>query len=146
MKHRSQRLQRVTDLAERRTDEAARTVGERRTELDQAQAQLGELERFRAEYARAGGGASVSVAELLNRQQFVQRIDQAIVQQRRDIERHQRRLAEAQSTWLQTRNRAAALDSVTRRYREQEQRAEDRMDQEAVDERMQHRKSGWRDG
>lgn len=146
MKRRSDRMQRVTDLAEQRTEEAAQTVAERNRDLAHAQTQLQELERFREEYARMPeNGGSVSVTALMNRQGFLQRIDHAISQQRQEIRRLSGRADQARGEWLQRRSRSAALDGVTQRYRQEEQRADDRVEQAVIDERMQHRRNGWRD-
>lgn len=138
---RSQRLQRVADIAGKRTDEAANVVAERLRGLHAARRQLEELQQFRRDYARqpSPDGAGVSVAELLNRQRFVARIDQAIAQQQAEIEQHARDLAQARAAWRASRNRSAALDTVTERYRSREQASEERAEQAAIDDRMQHR-------
>jgi flagellar FliJ protein len=141
---RSQRLQRVTDIAERHTDEAANTMAERMRGLDAAKRQLLELQQFRRDYAQqptSCHASGVSVSELLNRQRFVARIDQAIAQQQREIEECERRLAQARVAWLESHSRSAALDTVTQRYRSREQASEERAEQAAVDEHMQRQKN-----
>lgn len=143
---RSQRLQRVADIAGKRTDDAASAMGERTRALEAARRQLEELRQFRRDYALSPGapaGNGLSVAELLNRQQFVARIDQAIIQQQRDIEQHVRNLAQARADWIESRHRSEALGTVTRRYRDQERVSEERGEQAALDERMQQRKNPW---
>lgn len=143
---RSQRLQRVADIAGKHTDAAANAMAERLRGLEAAKRQLEELQQFRKDYALQPGapaGAGLSVAELLNRQQFVVRIDQAIAQQQRDIEQHTRNVAKARTAWLESRSRSAALDTVSQRYRDQEHAAEERSEQAAIDERMQQRKDPW---
>lgn len=137
---RSQRLQRVADIAGKRTDEAARRVAECTHALDAARRQLEELQQFRHDYAQPANGHGVSVAELLNRQQFVARIDQAIAQQSRDIEQHVKNLAKVRAAWLESRNRHAALDSVTTRYRDRERANEERAEQAALDDRVRRRR------
>ncbi len=139
MIRRSDRLQRVTDLAERRSDEAGRSVADLDRQLAAAQRQLSELQRFRREYEATPDGRGVGVAALLNRQRFLHRIDQAIGQQKRDLEQIRRTLEQSRQAWFDTRNRHSALDGVTQRYRDEEQRADDRHEQNVIDERMQHR-------
>jgi len=135
---RSERLQPAVDQAERREQEALQRLVEQQQRLAYVQQQLDELERYREEYGLGVGGLTVSA--LLNRQQFVERIDQAIVQQGREVER-QRRLTETTSLqWLQAHAREKALDSVVGRYRTQEQQSEQRQEQAEIDERMQHRR------
>lgn len=141
---RSQRLQRVADLAGKHTDEAANAMAERMRGLEAARRQLDELKQFRNDYElQPSSGPGISVAELLNRQQFIARIDQAILQQQREIEQHVRHVAKARAAWLESRNRSAALDTVTRRYRDKEHASEERSEQAALDERMQQRKNPW---
>lgn len=143
---RSQRLQRVADIAGKHTDEAANAMAERLRGLEGAKRQLEELKQFRRDYALQPGspsGAGLSVAELLNRQQFIARIDQAILQQQREIERHTRNLAKARANWIESRSRSAALDTVTQRHRDEERASEERSEQAAIDERMQQRKRPW---
>lgn len=138
-------MQRVTDLAGRRSDDAADALSRQDQRLREAEQQLSELHQFRREYENRPGGQDVNVSTLMNRQRFLHRIDQAIAQQVRDIERLRLRRQEARQHWLDQRSRHAALDGVTRRYRDEEQRSNDRTEQEVIDERMQHRRSGWRD-
>lgn len=143
---RSERLQRVAEIAGKRTDEAASTMAARLRALEAARHQLEELKQFRRDYElqpNPSQGGGISVAELLNRQQFIARIDEAIVQQQREIEQHARHLAKARAAWLESRNRSAALDTVTQRCRDQEQAGEERAEQAALDERMQQRKNPW---
>ena len=144
---RSQRLQRVADLAGKRTDDAANVLAQRLQALDAARQQLQELEQFRHEYRQpttAPGQPGMSVAELRNRQQFVARIDQAIIQQRSEIEQHTRRLDQARAAWIESRSRSTALETVTERHRDRERAGEERAEQAALDERMQRRKTPWK--
>ena len=98
------------------------------------------MQRYRQEYATTGA-AALSVTALLNRQTFIERIDQAIVQQTVEIARQTRQLEQVRDHWKQTHARESALDSVVAQHREHERRAEDRQEQAEVDERMQHRRS-----
>jgi flagellar FliJ protein len=81
------------------------------------------------------------VAALLNRQTFVERIDQAIVQQTAEVSRQNRQLEQVRDSWQQAHARESALGSVIAQHREQERRAEDRHEQTEIDERFQHRRS-----
>jgi flagellar FliJ protein len=107
--------------------------------LAKAEHQLGELRRYRQEYAERSAGA-LSVAVLLNQQTFIERIDQAIVQQTAEIARQTRQLEQVRDQWRRSHARESALDSVVAQHLEHERRAEDRYEQAEVDERMQHRR------
>jgi flagellar protein FliJ len=107
--------------------------------LADAEHQLTELRRYRNEYAEMPSG--IGVQELLNRQQFLQKIDLAIVQQLGEVQRRERALTDARTGWADARGRAKALDSVTAKYREQERKSQDRREQEQADERSQYRRN-----
>lgn len=139
MNPRSQRLQPAVDQAHQKTEDALAKLATLQQQLAKAEHQLGELERYRNEYAAAGEGA-VSVSALLNRQQFIARIDQAIAQQAAEIDRQHRRLDQMRDHWKQAHARESALGSVVAQHQEHERRAEERREQAEIDERMQHRR------
>jgi flagellar FliJ protein len=141
MTTRSERLQPAVDQAQRRKKDAMQRLAEHQQKLAHAEEQWEELKRYRRDYSMGNGGLSVSA--LLNRQQFVERIDQAIVQQGKLVERLQRSLNTARERWLSANARENALDSVVERLRKQEDQREQRLEQAEVDERMQHRKRGF---
>jgi flagellar FliJ protein len=138
MTARSERLQPAVDQAQRREQDALQRLADQQRRMAYVQKQLEDLERYRREYSLGAGGLTVSA--LLNRQQFVDRIDQAIVQQVREVERQRRVLEAARLQWLQTHARERALDSVVERFRAQEQQSEQRQEQAEMDERSQYRR------
>jgi flagellar protein FliJ len=140
MSSRATKLQPAVDQARQRSEDALAKLAAQQQLLAKAEHQLGELRRYRQEYATTGVSA-LSVTALLNRQSFIERIDQAIAQQTVEIARQNRQLEHARDHWKQTHARESALDSVVATHREQERRAEDRQEQAEVDERMQSRRS-----
>ncbi|MEW9572812.1 flagellar export protein FliJ [Rhodanobacter sp. Si-c] len=139
MTPRSERLQPAADQAHQKAEDALAKLATQQQALAKAEHQLGELERYRREYAGAGEGA-VSVSALLNRQHFIARIDQAIVQQVAEVGRQRHRLDQMRDHWKQAHARESALGSVIAQHQEHERRAEDRREQAEIDERMQHRR------
>ncbi len=139
MSSRADRLQPAVDQAHKRRDDAMRKLAEQQQRVARAEHQLDELERYRRDYAE-GQGDGMSVSALLNRQQFIERIDRAIEQQQLDVQRQQRQLDQVRGHWRDAHAREQALDSVVSNYRELERKAEDRREQSEVDERMQHRR------
>lgn len=139
MNSRATRLQPAVEQARQRSEDALLQLAAQQQRLARAGQQLDELQRYRGEYADNGGG-SLTVGALLNRQQFVERIDRAIAQQQAEIARLQQRLAESRGHWQQAHARESALDSVVEQYREQARQAEERREQADIDERMQHRR------
>ena len=137
MTSRSDRLQPAVEQAQRRKKDAMQRLAEHQQKLAQAEEQWEELKRYRRDYHIGTGGLSASA--LLNRQQFVERIDQAILQQGKLVERLRRNLATLRERWLNAHARENALDTVVERLRKQEDQREQRLEQAEVDERMQHR-------
>jgi len=140
MKPRSERLMPAVDHARKKTETALQQLGEQQNQLSLAEQQLAELQRYRQEYAMGQQSGGMSVHALLNRQQFIERIDQAIGQQSREVVRRQRMLEQAGSAWREANARERVLDGVVERASEQERRSEERREQNDVDERMQHRR------
>lgn len=138
MNSRATRLQPAADQAHQKTEDALARLAASQQQLAKAEQQLVELEKYRSEYAAAGTGAQ-NVSTLLNRQQFVARIDQAIKQQAVEVERLRRRLDQVRASWRAAHARESALDSVIAHHVEHERRAEERREQAEIDERMQHR-------
>ena len=139
MNSRARQLLPAVEQAKQRSEEALVQLAAQQHALAKAEHQLAELRRYRQEYAASGDG-SLNVATLLNRQQFVERIDQAIVQQQSEIARQQKLLAQVRDHWQRTHARESALESVVAQHRELERQAEDRHEQAEVDERMQYRR------
>jgi flagellar protein FliJ len=139
MVSRADRLQPVVDLAEEKAKDAVRVLATQQRALADAEHQLVELRKYRNEYAEMPDGIGISA--LLNRQQFLQKIDMAIVQQLGEVQRREQALEHARLLWIDARGRAKALDSVTTKYREQERKSEDRREQSQADERSQYRRN-----
>lgn len=140
MNSRATRLQPAVDQAKQRSESALTHFASQQQVLAKAEQQLSELHRYREEYAGTGGATS-NVTAMLNRQSFVQRIDQAITQQTIEIARHQRQLENARAQWKHNHARECALDSVVAQHLESERRAEERHEQSEIDERFQYRRS-----
>ncbi|GAB2533084.1 flagellar export protein FliJ [Rhodanobacter koreensis] len=139
MNSRAKQLQPAVEQARQHTQDALVRLAEQQQRLAKVEQQLDELRRYRQEYAAAGDGA-LSVGALLNRQKFVERIDQAIAQQVVEAARAQRQFEQVRGRWHQAHARESALGSVVERYREQERQAEDRREQADSDERTQYRR------
>lgn len=139
MTSRAVQLQPAVEQAHSRSEDALAEFARQQQTLAAAETQLTELQRYRSEYASASG-VSQSVGALLNRQGFVERIDQAIAQQKRDIARLARAVDQTREAWQQAHAREAALGSVVEQYLERERLAGDRREQAEIDERMQYRR------
>lgn len=139
MSARAKQLQPAVEQARLHSEDALAQLAAQQQQLAKAEHQLDELRRYRQEYAAAGDGA-LTVGALLNRQKFVERIDQAIAQQTVEIARVQHQFEQVRGRWHQAHAREGALDNVIERYREQDRQAEDRREQSDSDERAQYRR------
>ncbi|MEO5812650.1 MAG: flagellar export protein FliJ [Rhodanobacter sp.] len=139
MTSRAVKLQPAVEQAHHRSEAALAQLAQQQQLLAAGERQLSELQRYRLEYAQSGDG-SQTVGALLNRQGFVERIDQAIAQQTWDLARLGRQLEQAREHWRYAHARESALSSVVQQHLERERQAEDRNEQSEVDERMQYRR------
>lgn len=133
MSRRSDSMDRAAEIAGERVKDQARALGECQQALGEAEAKLAELERFRGDYATSAGAGDVR--QLLNRRQFVHKIEEAIAYQRAVIMRLRRALDEQRTHWRDARARAKALDGVSGRLRAGEARTAERLEQAQLDER-----------
>jgi len=139
MSSRSERLQPAVEQARQKSEDALTELAAQQQRVVRAENQLQELERYRTEYAELGSTV-LNVATLLNRQRFIARIDRAIVQQTTEIDRQHRQLDQVRSHWQFVHARESARSSVVKGHQERERRAEERLEQSEIDERMQHRR------
>lgn len=140
MSSRADRLQPAVEQARQRSEDALARFAAQQQQLARAEHQLSELRRYREEYA-SGSDASSSVSAMLNRQAFIQRIDQAIAQQLVEVARQQRQREQLRDDWKHNHARESALDNVVAQHVESERRAEERREQAELDERFQQRRS-----
>ncbi len=140
MSSRATQLQPAVEQAKLRSEDALSKLAAKQQQLAQAEHQLSELHRYREEYANTGDTLP-SVSAMLNRQSFIQRIDEAIVQQTAEIGRHQRQLEQVRDHWKHNHARECALDSLVAQHLERERQAEDRLEQAETDERFQYRRT-----
>jgi flagellar protein FliJ len=133
---RSKRMQPVVDVARKRQEDAARQMGERQRDLDAQIARLEELNTYRAEYARRfeEGAESMTGVGVRDYRLFLTRLNQAIEEQARRVERARLELARSRSEWTASRIRSDAIDKAVDRFRQDESCLEQRREQARNDE------------
>lgn len=142
---RSERLQPVQRITEAREKEKVRALGESQQQLQQLKVQLRELEQYRGDYQRQfeqAGKAGFSAQKMIQLQQFLSNIDQAITQQKQSIVNAEAMCEEKRQSWFNARNRTQALDKVAERYRQDEQQQQNRREQKENDEFAQRADNG----
>jgi flagellar FliJ protein len=134
---RSERLQPIAELEQGRERDAARELGRAQEALDALRAQLKQLNEYRDEYAHKfvdalhGGLGSMGVQEY---RLFLARLDQAIVEQERKIDAGVQDYDQTRERWLESRRRAEVMHKTVDGLRDDERRAEARVEQHELDE------------
>jgi flagellar FliJ protein len=136
----SKRMQPVAKVAEQRERKAAVEMAEFRRFLDAQQVKLDELNNYRNDYARTfeqAGRGGMDAARMADYRRILARLNDAIVYQEQRLASLHSEYEQVRRRWTDTRTRAAALDKVMERYREEERRDGDRREQGESDERAQ---------
>ena len=128
MAKRSSRFQKIVKLAETDERRHAEATGASQRQLNDQVARLGELNAYRHEYAaKARTRGFTSAAQLKDYQDFLSRLDDAVLSQQQiihdceqNLERHQR---------------LESLDRVRSRYLKEEVASEERQLQRVIDDR-----------
>jgi flagellar FliJ protein len=134
---RAARLAPVVDMAEKAEREAARQLGHCQELVSQAEAKLGELERFRGDYQQqwiSEGSKGVSGQWLMNYQRFLSQLETAIGQQHQSLDWHRANLEKVRAVWQQRYARLEGLRKLVQRYIDEARLAEDKREQKLLDE------------
>lgn len=130
-------LQPLLDLAQTRTDEAARKLGELVAAERDLEKKLHMLEAYREEYnarfveaARAG----LSPDAWRNYSAFISKLDDAIGMQRKFVEQSHAKTAEGQQAWIAQHSKLKAFDTLSQRHQQALNRREARQEQKLSDE------------
>jgi len=145
----SKRMEPVARVADQRERQAAVEMAEFRRFLDVQQAKLDELNNYRNDYARhfeEAGRGGMDAARMADYRRILARLNDAIAYQEQRLAGLHNDYVRVRQRWTDTRTRAAALEKVMERYREEEQRAGDRREQGESDERAQRTGPGTAGG
>ncbi|HKE95603.1 MAG TPA: flagellar export protein FliJ [Povalibacter sp.] len=138
--NRAKRLQPVQELLEDTERKLARSVVVFEQRVQEAEAKLLELERYRDEYQRQYTervAQGIGVTGLRDYQAFLVRLGEAIRQQRTIAQRASGERDVERARWQKAAQRSRAVDHVVDQWQLQEQRAADRREQIEIDERGQ---------
>ena len=138
--NRAKRLQPVIEMAEKAEREAARQLGQCQGQLAQAQAKLGELQRYMTDYQQqwlSQGARGVSGQWLMNYQRFLSQLESAIGQQMQSVNWHRDNLDKARGAWQQRYARLEGLRKLVQRYLDEARVADDKREQKLLDELVQ---------
>lgn len=133
---RSTKIEPIKALAER--DEQARSLDYSgcKQRLDEACSKLEELLNYREEYDSAplSDEGHLDIAKLQENRQFLVKLTQVIQLQEQNVERLRELTESAREAWLNSRVKTKNLDRLSENYRDEEDRAAERVEQKQSDE------------
>ena len=128
----------LIDLAQNRTDEATRRLGQLQTAHTSAAGQLEMLLQYRQQYLdqlQLQMSDGVPAAQLRNFRHFIATLDAAIEQQRAVTAQADTRLATGRGDWQSSQRRLNSFDTLAGRARQQEMLVQHKREQRDNDER-----------
>lgn len=133
---RSRRMKPVQELVDSRERDAGRALSDARARLAEQEERLEQLLEYRDEYLASGspGLGTTDTVRLANRSVFLDRLNEAIREQRGRLERAREAAEQSADAWRETRVEAAAIGRAVDRFRQDERRAEERSEQREQDE------------
>jgi len=137
MKKKSSRLRPVEKLAEDKANSAAADMVSARNTHQSHEQKLNELISYRFEYIeqfQSKGKMGMQAAQVQQYQQFISQLDIAIQQQRVTVMQASEILGERQNQWQDKHSHKRALNKVVNRFRKQENKAADKVEQADLDE------------
>ncbi|PTQ69882.1 flagellar export protein FliJ [Pseudomonas sp. GV071] len=134
---RASRLAPVVDMAEREEREAARSLGQCQTLMNQAEGKLKDLHRYLGDYQQqwiTEGRNGVSGQWMMNYQRFLSQLETAIKQQNQSVDWHRNNLDKARELWQQKYARLEGLRKLVQKYMDEARVAADKREQKLLDE------------
>ncbi len=138
----SSRIQPLKKLASRHEQQAARVLGQSRTQLGQQLNRLQELFSYREDYQkrfRLEAEKGIAGAQLQSYQSFIQQLDEAIRQQQTQVEQAEKNCSTVTSAWRETHTRTQVLDKAIQRLQVKENRQAEKIAQREIDDLVNHR-------
>ncbi|MGS2724125.1 flagellar export protein FliJ [Porticoccus sp. GXU_MW_L64] len=133
----SQRLQKISQVAENREQQSGQQLAQSRHHADTQQQQLVQLRQYRDEYKQQFqllGGQGINARQLADFHSFLNQLNDAIGQQEQAVTTSQQTLQNHHQLWLQAHQRVKALNKAVDKRRADEIYAENRKEQIASDE------------
>lgn len=129
-------LKTVQTLAESAETTRSRVVSEQRSAVRQEESRLAELEQYRGEYQTMSSRpeAGISIHLVRGRRGFVEKLNEAIDNQRQVVARANSQLDTYVGHWRDARAKALALQKFAERMEAQEDRRDARREQTELDD------------
>jgi flagellar FliJ protein len=138
----SNRLKPVQRFAKSKEQNAARSMGQARKNLELEEAKLKQLKQYHQEYLarfQQLAGEGMTSKQLQEYRMFLAKLDEAINEQERVVAASMVNHNSRKSNWKEKHSRTQALNKVIDRYRVQEQKVADRREQKENDDHNQRK-------
>ncbi|MBR9828787.1 MAG: flagellar export protein FliJ [Oceanospirillales bacterium] len=140
-KPRSQRLQVVLAVAERKRQEAERFLADAQRRVNQGENGIVQLQGYLGEYQQqftATGREGISIQDLHVQQAFMQKITHTMQEQEQALQQARDQVQQVQAYWQQTYARQKGIENLVQKAQNEESHERDRKLQQEIDERSQH--------
>jgi len=130
-------LQPLLTLAQQKNDAATKKLGLLNRSQQSAQTKLEMLQQYRRDYQdklKTAEGNGMELQEIRNFQDFIHRLDDAIIQQTAAVEHAQRSTEKGRSDLSETQRRMKSFDTLAQRHSEAEKKLEAKNEQKIQDE------------
>lgn len=130
----SHRMQILVDLAKRKEEAAARQLARDKAKVEQDIKKLEELKEYASQYESERNLLGLGAYLTTNYQHFVDRVQQAILQQEAAIGRAEQQADMSMRGWLQARTKTKSMDWLKEKNHKAELVVEERQEQRQSDE------------
>lgn len=130
-------LQPLLELMQTRADEATRNLGKLIAAEQSQRTRLQMLEQYREEYAqrlRESATQGITRLVMLNYQDFLARIDEAVEQQRIVVQNSELSTKAGQEQWKAQNKQLKAIDTLSQRHEARQRHRENKQEQKLLDE------------
>jgi flagellar protein FliJ len=134
MMKKSRRMQILVDLAKRKEDAAAQQLARDKAKVQHDLQKLDELREYAGQYESERNLLGLSAYLTTNYQHFVNRVQQAIVQQEAAVGRAEQQADMSMRRWLQTRSKTKSMDWLKEKNHKAELAVEVKQEQRQSDE------------
>jgi len=134
---RSERFKPIHNLAQKKEDVAAQSLGKIQRELSEHHLKLSELMKYYEDYTsrfNIQAEKGMSIAQVQSYQKFISQLDVAITEQKKHITRVTEAVDSSRNHWRVERKKTQVLEKVITRYKKQELVQSNRQEQRSTDE------------
>ena len=136
--NRSERLQPISRIRKQQERNAGRLHGEAIRQSQQQKKQLDELINYRDQYSETfqlAGASGLSAVQLLEYRLFINRLDDAIMQQKQQVVTGQDQCDASQKEWMEKRNSSKMINKVVEKRQLAEHRSQEKREQKELEDR-----------